>query len=361
MSAKYSKVTGPVGLAMCAVLMAATTAAAQKPTPQLVVRATTVQSDAAVARFAAGSSADTLIVSGENFGSWPNVYLGGEQLALVSVSPDGKLLTALLPSPLEPGAYLVQVSRGPATTQNASFVVVVGGTKGPKGDQGEPGQMGPQGANGAPGADGSQGPMGLTGPAGPTGAPGPVGPAGPTGPTGATGPVGPAGPAGPTGATGPVGPAGPTGPMGPAGPQGPAGPAGSGGGGVDVLMRSGLGSAPSDTTGFLAAPLSLTITSALQKVLVNSSKALGTNNFEGAQDLDVWICYQEGDGAVLTVGAGVYDLRAAANTRQLVSLSATLTGLASGSYKVGLCGKSTDGDNWNSNEFSYTTALVTAQ
>ena len=57
------------------------------------------------------------------------------------MSPDGTLLTALLPSPLEPGAYLVQVSRGPATTQNASFVVVVGGgAKGPKGDPGEPGQ-----------------------------------------------------------------------------------------------------------------------------------------------------------------------------------------------------------------------------
>ena len=78
-----------------------------------------------------------------------------------------------------------------------------------------------------------------------------------------------------------------------------------------------------------------------------------------AQDLDVWICYQEGDGAVLTVGTGVFDLRAAANTRQLVSLSAALTGLAPGTYKVGLCGKSGDASNWNSNEFSYTTALVT--
>ena len=124
-------------------------------------------------------------------------------------------------------------------------------------------------------------------------------------------------------------------------------------------MRSALGSAPSETTGFLAAPLTLTMTSALQKVLVTSSKALGTNNFDGAQDLDVWICYQEGDGAVQTVGGGVYDLRAAANTRQLVNLSATLTGLAPGSYKVGLCGKSSDASNWNSNEFSYTTALVT--
>ena len=124
-------------------------------------------------------------------------------------------------------------------------------------------------------------------------------------------------------------------------------------------MISAPGSAPTETTSFLAAPLTLTITSALQKVLVNSSKALGTNNIDGAQGLNVWICYQEGDGAVLSVGAGIFGLRAAANTRQLVSLSATLTGLAPGSYRVGLCGKSNDASNWNSNEFSYTTALVT--
>ena len=67
----------------------------------------------------------------------------------------------------------------------------------------------------------------------------------------------------------------------------------------------------------------------------------------------------DNNGAVLTVGTGVFDLRAAANTRQLVSLSASLTGLAPGEYKVGLCGKSGDASNWNSNEFSYTTALVT--
>ena len=323
MSAKYLKVTGHLGLAMCAVLVA-TTAAAQKQ--QLVVSGTT--SGPTVATFAAVSSADTLTVSGANFGTWPTVYLGGEPLALISVSPDETHLTAQLPSPLEPGAYLVQVSRGPATTQNASFVVVVG-AKGPKGAPGEPGQMGPQGANGAVGPEGPQGPIGLTGPAGP------------------------AGPAGPTG------PAGPAGPQGPAGPMGPAGSGGSTGGGVDAFMRSAAGSAPTETTGFLAAPLTLMMNSALQKVLVTSSKALGTNNFDGAQDLDVWICYQEGDGAVLTVGTGVFDLRAAANTRQLVSLSATLTGLAPGTYKVGLCGKSGDATNWNSNEFSYTTALVT--
>ncbi len=166
MAAKYLKVPGHLGLAMCAVLVA-TTAAAQKPTPQLVVSGTT--SGPTVATFAAVASADTLTVSGANFGPWPTVYLAGEPLALISVSPDETLLTAQLPSPLEPGAYLVQVSRGPATTQNASFVVVVGGgggATGPKGDPGEPGPMGPQGASGAPGAEGPQGPIGLTGPAG---------------------------------------------------------------------------------------------------------------------------------------------------------------------------------------------------
>jgi len=126
-----------------------------------------------------------------------------------------------------------------------------------------------------------------------------------------------------------------------------------------MFMLSAPGSAPTGTTSFLAAPLTLTITSALQKVLVNSSEGLGTSNVEGAQNLNVWICYQEGEGTVLTVGTGVFGLRAAANTRQLVSLSATLTGLAPGSYRVGLCGTSDDASNWNSNEFSYTTALVT--
>jgi hypothetical protein len=42
-------------------------------------------------------------------------------------------------------------------------------------------------------------------------------------------------------------------------------------------------------------------------------------------------------------------------------LSATSTGLAPGTYKFGLCGMSSDYSNWNFNEFSYTTALVTAQ
>jgi hypothetical protein len=99
-----------------------------------------------------------------------------------------------------------------------------------------------------------------------------------------------------------------------------------------------------------------TITSTLQKVLVTSSKALGSTT--GAVDLDLWICYQEGAGPLNMVGSGVFDLQLAANTRQLFTLSAAVTGLAAGDYGFGLCGRTTDVDNWNSNEYSYTTALV---
>ena len=151
------------------------------------------------------------------------------------------------------------------------------------------------------------------------------------------------------------------GPMGLTGPQGPPGPAGTGAG-LDVFMKVGLGYDPTATTAFLADPVQVTITSALQKILVTSSKALGTSlsfgAFGGAQDLDLFVCSQESAGAVTTVGVGVFDLRAAEDTRQLYTLSATLTGLAPGTYKFGLCGRSTD-PNWNWNEFSYTTALVT--
>jgi hypothetical protein len=60
----------------------------------------------------------------------------------------------------------------------------------------------------------------------------------------------------------------------------------------------------------------------------------------------------------VTVGGGVYDVRAAANTRQMLGLSAEVKGLAQGTYNFGLCGKTSDAASWNSNEFSYTTAIV---
>jgi hypothetical protein len=58
------------------------------------------------------------------------------------------------------------------------------------------------------------------------------------------------------------------------------------------------------------------------------------------------------------IGGGVFGNRVGANTRVTMGLSAVITGLAPGNYQVGLTGLSSDAANWNSNEYSYTTATV---
>ena len=347
-----------VAAMVCGIFLATPAAAQGKaPGPQLVVSAATVApSPATFAAFDAGISGDTLFLSGQNFGNVPSVYLAGQQLTVLSVSPDGALLTARIGSPLPPGSYLLQVSRGPASTQNASFIVVVGdgGSNGPKGDPGPAGPAGPAGPEGATGATGAQGPAGATGAAG---AVGPQGPIGPTGPQGAVGPQGATGLQGPMGLTGATGQIGPVGPAGPVGPPGPAGTSA----GVTMLMSSGGGSGlvgdDWTTVTMLAEPLTIEITDVATKVLVTSHKALGSTF--GAQGLNLWICRENSSGTLTRVGPGVFNLSVPMGGMQLFSLSATLQNLAAGSYRVGLCGSSNESANWNINEFSYTTALVT--
>ena len=169
---------------------------------------------------ALSSTGTTLFVQGTNFGSAPAVLLAGLPLGGVAVSADGTQLTAVMAA-LPPGTYLLQVSRGPSTTENATFAVAVGGV-GPKGD---PGEKGDKGDKGDPGDPGPAGAVGATGPAGANGANGATGATGAQGVPGAAGAAGPAGPQGTAGATGAVGPQGLPGPAGAAGPTGPAGTA----------------------------------------------------------------------------------------------------------------------------------------
>src|SRR5687768_353091 len=70
---------------------------------------------------------DVLTVAGANFGTGPSVFIAGVELPVISVSEDGSLLTAQVTMPLEPGSYLVHVSRGTGNPQNAAFAVTVGG------------------------------------------------------------------------------------------------------------------------------------------------------------------------------------------------------------------------------------------
>jgi hypothetical protein len=129
-----------------------------------------------------------------------------------------------------------------------------------------------------------------------------------------------------------------------------------------MFTRVGRGNDPDAGLAFLADPVSVTLTTGTQKVLVTSSKGFGTDSglgaFSGAQGLDIYICHETG-GVLTKVGTGVFGLRAAADTRQVFTLSASVANLPSGTYNFGLCGQTSDAGNWNSNEFSYTTALVT--
>ena len=112
MSGQYSQLIRRVAFCICALLVS-TAAAAQGKTanPRLVVDAAAVMPSTTNATFAAAttgaSSGDVLVLAGENFGSWPTVFLAGKQLTVINVSPKGDLLTAELSDALEPGSYLV--------------------------------------------------------------------------------------------------------------------------------------------------------------------------------------------------------------------------------------------------------------
>src|SRR5690349_7318009 len=178
----------------------------------------------AVAISAAIPDGATLYISGVNFGSSQNVFLSGIPLAH-TVNQAGTEITAELPS-LVPGTYLLHVSRGNGTSQNATFNVAIG-MLGAGGTTGATGPTGPMGATGNAGPEGPAGPTGATGAAGSPGATGAIGPIGPTGPQGAAGAQGPTGAMGPQGIQGPTGNTGPQGPQGMMGFQGAQGATGA--------------------------------------------------------------------------------------------------------------------------------------
>ena len=191
------------------------------------------------------------------------------------------------------------------------------------------------------------GPAGAVGPAGPIGPAGAVGPAGPIGPAGAVGPAGPQGLPGATGATGPAGIAGPAGPVGPTGPSGV------------IAFGYAAGNSnnnPSATKQFLVTPVQVVV-AADQRVHIVSSRAFGT--LGGAGNLDIFPCYQlVGGGVPNNVGLGIYDNAMAAGQRLTLSVNAIITGLAAGTYLVGMCGDDDGNGGWNNNEWGYTSVLV---
>lgn len=197
-------------------------ASADDPTSQLVINS--AQVDFGIGR---------IYIAGKNFGSptAPEVKLNDQMLTVMSFT-DGTI-DAVLPAGIQPGSYLLHVSRGSSSTQNGVFDVTLGavgpnGDKGDKGDQGLTGSKGDTGDRGAQGIQGPKGDKGDTGATGPKGNTGDPGEQGTQGPKGDKGDAGATGPQGSNGGAGPQGVKGDTGPAGPQGPKGEDGPAGLG-------------------------------------------------------------------------------------------------------------------------------------
>src|SRR5262249_34875496 len=137
------------------------------------------------------------------------------------------------------------------------------------------------------------------------------------------------------------------------GPTGPSGP-----NVAAAAFANGFSTAPGGTVAFISVTANVTITGTSQKVLVTSHAGLGSTVAGGATSLNLYICYQLPPSPISTWGAGIFGLATPQNQRYTYGMSAVITGLAAGTYAVGLCGSSTNAANWNSNEYSYTTALV---
>jgi hypothetical protein len=134
----------------------------------------------------------------------------------------------------------------------------------------------------------------------------------------------------------------------------------SAGGVVGSSFSSSFGGSPTDTWDFVTSTPTVTITEPGQKIFVVSNKAFGSANAGGADDLDLAIGYRAtgSSGAPNLIGGGVLNNQIQQNDRIVMGLSGIISGLAPGTYQVGLAAKSTDAANWNSNEYSYTTAIV---
>lgn len=126
---------------------------------------------------------------------------------------------------------------------------------------------------------------------------------------------------------------------------------------MNLLFGTGFGNNPTATTNFLGPTVTAVITSG-QKIYVVSHRAMGST--VGAASLDLFICYRVTGMSTVptTIGGGSLDNSVPAGTRIPFGLSAVITGLAAGSYDVGLCRNDGGNGNWNSNEWGYTTAFI---
>jgi hypothetical protein len=129
--------------------------------------------------------------------------------------------------------------------------------------------------------------------------------------------------------------------------------------GPSATFANGSGTTPTATTQFLSPYVTVTITAG-QKIMVTANQTFGSTAVGGADSLDLYIGYRvAGSGATpTTLGGGMYNNRVQQNTRIPMGISGVISGLAAGSYEVGMAGDDDGNGNWNYNEWGYVSVLV---
>lgn len=172
-----------------------------------------------------------------------------------------------------------------------------------------------------------KGSQGQTGPQGPPGEDGQPGAAGPPGPAG---PQGPSGPTGPKGATGPQGVPGAKGNPGPQGPQGPSGVVG-----IHAFSGPTGASYPPFGQYVFVGPQATVSVAAGQRLTATAEVPLSSS--AGVTGVYTGICYQYGAGAITNFVGANGSRMGISTVRSNVPASASIAGLAAGTYKVGFC------------------------
>jgi hypothetical protein len=127
---------------------------------------------------------------------------------------------------------------------------------------------------------------------------------------------------------------------------------------ITFVTTSGFGANPGVVLAFLGPTVNVTLAAGQRAHLV-TDKAFGSTAGGGGQDLDVWACYQNtAGGAITQQGNAMLDMRVPQNTRLPFGINFIYSGLAAGTYSIGLCGFTSNPASWNFNEWGYTSALV---
>jgi hypothetical protein len=120
-----------------------------------------------------------------------------------------------------------------------------------------------------------------------------------------------------------------------------------------------------DTAGayaFLGASVLVTVATG-NHILVNGSAGLGSTVAGGATLARLSACHQPSAGGALVDNNGdwISNVRIAENTRIPMVVSQRISGLAPGTYNVGLCYQATAAQvpNWNNNDWATLIVLVT--